>query len=198
MIFCKQIVELEEVQSEDTEVIINEDERKLIVDFWLNNNIFTENDSNRMIALQYVATLITTMLEPDYFNRNSKTMDYIEKYNNEFLEFKNVFEKLKSIIIFLSKLELGKGSYWFNKPNIFTIIIELNKVELSLINIAILKENLISLENESVKYFANIETEKISDENKKYFEYAKQGINDKNQRLHRAKVISDLIQRSLL
>lgn len=198
MIFCKQIVELEEVQSEDTEVIINEDERKLIVDFWLNNNIFTENDSNRMIALQYVATLITTMLEPDYFNRNSKTMDYIEKYNNEFLEFKDVFEKLKSIIIFLSKLELEKGSYWFNKPNIFTIIIELNKVELSLINTAVLKENLISLENESVKYFANIETEKINDENKKYFEYAKQGINDKNQRLHRAKVISDLIQRSLL
>lgn len=197
MIFCKQIVESEEVHSEDTEVIIDEEERKLIIDFWMQNNIFTENDSNRMIALQFVATLITTLLEPDYFHRNSKTMDYIEKYNNEFQEYISVFKRLKIIIDFIIKLEFNKNSYWFNKPNIFTLIVELDKFEIEKIDLNILKKALVKMEEESIKYFANIEIEKISDDHKKYFEYAKQGINDKNQRLHRAQVVSDLVTKAL-
>jgi hypothetical protein len=197
MIFCKQIVELEEVQSNDTEVILNQEERMVIIDFWLQNNIFTENDSNRMIALQYVATLITTMMEPDYFHRNSKTMDYIEKYNNEFVEFNSVFKRLKNVIDFIINLELQKSSYWYNKPNIFTLIIELNKIDVNEIDIVKFKESLQKLEEDSIKYFSNIEIDKISDDDKKYFEYAKQGINDKNQRLHRAKVISDILLKAL-
>ncbi|MBT9483340.1 DUF262 domain-containing protein [Sediminibacterium sp.] len=198
MIFCKQIVELEEVQSNDTEVILDQVERQLIIDFWIQNNIFTENDSNRMIALQYVATLITTMLEPDYFHRNSKTMDYIEKYNNEFVDYISVFNRLKKVIEFIVKLKLEKGSYWYNKPNIFTLIVELNKIDIDKIDPVMFKEYLDKLEEGSVKYFANIEIETISDDEKKYFEYAKQGINDKNQRLHRAKVVSDLVLKALL
>ncbi len=197
MIFCKQIVELEEVQSDDTEVIIDEVERKLIIDFWLQNNIFTENDSNRMIALQYVATLVTTLLEPDYFHRNSKTMDYIEKYNNEFPDYISVFKRLKIVVDFIIKLEFKKGSYWYNKPNIFTLIIELSKIDVEKIDPVNLKEALAKMEDESIKYFANIEIEKISDDDKKYFEYAKQGINDKNQRPHRAKVVSNLVSKAL-
>lgn len=193
MIFCKQIVEKDEVQCEDTDVILQEEERKSIIDFWIQNNVFTDNDSNRMIALQYIATLITTMLEPDYFNRNSKTMDYIEKYNNEFPEYLSVFKLLKTVIQFIIKLDLSKGSYWYNKPNIFTLIIELSKVDVETIDIQKFRNTLLNMEEESIKYFANIEIEKIGDDNKKYFEYAKQGINDKNTRLHRAKVVSDLI-----
>ena len=193
MIFCKQIVEQEEVQSEDTEVIINVEERKLIIDFWIQNNVFTENDSNRMIALQYISTLITTMLEPDYFHRNSKTMDYIEKYNNEFPDYISVFIRLKTVIDFIVKLDLSIGSYWYNKPNIFTLIIELSKVDVETIDIPKFRNTLKELEKESEKYFANIEIEKMSDDNKKYFEYAKQGINDRSQRLHRAMVVRGLI-----
>jgi hypothetical protein len=132
-------------------------------------------------------------LEPDYFNRNSKTMDYIEKYNNEFPDYISVFIRLKTVIDFIVKLELSKGSYWYNKPNIFTLIIELSKVDVETIDIPKFRNTLKEIEEESVKYFANIEIEKIGDDNKKYFEYAKQGINDKSQRLHRAKVVSGLI-----
>lgn len=198
MIFCKQIVEADEVQSEDTEVILDVEERMSIINFWIVNNIFTENDSNRMIALQYVATLITTIMEPDYFHRNSKTMDYIEKYNNEFPEYHVAFKKLKTVIDFIKKLDLAKGSYWFNKPNIFTLISELSKVEVEKLNLTNLKTNIEELEAESIKYFANIDSEKISEDNKKYFEYAKQGINDKNQRLHRAKVIGKVISDNII
>ncbi len=197
MIFCKQIVELGEVQREDTEVIISEEERKSIIDFWQRNNVFTENDSNRMIALQFVATLITTILEPEYFNRNSKTMDYIEKYNNEFPNYTSVFNRLKFVIDFIIKLELRIGSYWYNKPNIFTLIVELSKLDIKEIDIEHLKISLAKMEEDSIKYFANIEIENISDDNKKYFEYAKQGINDKNQRLHRAKVVHDFLSKAI-
>lgn len=197
MLFCKQIVESEEIQSGDTEIILSNEERQYVIDFWVSNNIFTENDSNRMISLQFVATLITTMLEPDYFNRNSKTMDYIEKYNGEFVGYQSVFNLLKKILEFISDLELKNGSYWYNKPNIFTLIVELSKVKIENINSSKFKNDLNNLEELSLKYFANVEIEKMGDEEKRYFEYAKQGINDKIQRVHRAKVIRNLIIASM-
>lgn len=196
MLFCKQIVESEEVHSDETEVLLSNEERKVIIDFWNKNNVFSENDSNRMISLQFVATLITTLLESDYFNRNSKTMDYIEQYNNGFSEYKTVYDKLKNAIIFIDNMNLKPNSYWFNKPNIFTLIVELSKNNLEHVDSYKLLLKLNALENMSQNYFANIDIEKISDDEKKYFEYAKQGINDKIQRVHRAKIIENIIHSS--
>lgn len=193
LLFCKQITDQDKITKEDTDIIIDDDVRSFFVEFWNRTETFDDNDNSRMLALQYVSTLVTTLLEPDYFHRNSKTLKYIADYNNDFSKYIDVLNNLKSIINFINQLNFESGSYWFKKPNLFTLITELSKNEIERINLEKFKEALINLEEQSNKYFAKINLEHTPEDNKLYFEYAKQGINDRKQRLHRGEVVSKLI-----
>ena len=42
--------------------------------------------SKRMLALQYLLTLLTTLIENSYFRRNDKIQQYIEGFNEEFID----------------------------------------------------------------------------------------------------------------
>lgn len=196
LLFCKQITDVDKITKEDTDILLDEDTRKFFVEFWNYTEIFDENDNSRMLALQYISTLVTTFLEPDYFHRNSKTNKYIADFNNEFPKYEIVIQKFEEILIFIKSLNFEKGSYWFKKPNLFSLIIELSKVDITLIRISDFRQLLNDLEERSNKYFAKINLESIPEDDKLYFEYAKQGINDKKQRLHRAQVIEKLIAAS--
>lgn len=193
LLFCKQITDKDKITKEDTDIIIDDQLRSFLVDFWDYAETFDDNDNSRMLALQYVSTLVTTLLEPDYFHRNTKTLKYIADYNNDFSKYEEVLNSLINIVNFINQLNFEVGSYWFKKPNLFTLITELSRKEIEKINLAKLKHSLIHLEDQSNKYFAKINLEEIPEDNKFYFEYAKQGINDRKQRLHRGEVISKLI-----
>ncbi|OWP76323.1 DUF262 domain-containing protein [Flavobacterium oreochromis] len=193
LLFCKQITDEDEITKLDTDIILENNLRKFFVDFWKYTRVFDDNDNSRMLALQYVATLVATYLEPDYFHRNTKTLKYFADFNDAFPKYEEVVEILNKVLNFIYSLELNSDSYFFRKPNLFTLIIELTKCDLTKINLNIFKESLNNLEDLSNQYFAKIGLEGIEEDYKLYFEYAKQGINDKNQRLHRAKVISEII-----
>jgi hypothetical protein len=195
-LFCKQITDEDKITKEDTDILLSDETRNFFVEFWNYTEIFDENDNSRMLALQYISTLVTTFLEPDYFHRNSKTNKYIADFNNEFPKYEIVIEKFRGVLNFIKSLDFEKGSYWFKKPNLFSLIIELSRVDIKTINISNFKQLLIELEERSNKYFAKINLEGIPEDDKLYFEYAKQGINDKKQRLHRAQVIEKLILES--
>ena len=196
LLFCKQITDEDKITKEDTDILLNDETRKFFVEFWNYTEIFDENDNSRMLALQFISTLVTTFLEPDYFHRNSKTNKYIADFNNEFPKYEIVVEKFIGVLNFIKSLNFEKGSYWFKKPNLFSLIIELSRVDIKNINILNFKQSLIELEEKSNKYFAKINLEGIPEDDKLYFEYAKQGINDKKQRLHRAQVLEKLILES--
>jgi uncharacterized protein with ParB-like and HNH nuclease domain len=196
LLFCKQITDEDKITKDDTDILLSSDSRKFFVEFWNYTEIFDENDNSRMLALQYISTLVTTFLEPDYFHRNSKTNKYIADFNNEFPKYEIVIEKLTDVLSFIKLLNFEKGSYWFKKPNLFTLIIELSKVDLKKIKREEFKQSLLDLEDSSNKYFAKINLAEIPEDDKLYFEYAKQGINDKKQRLHRAEVIEKLISKN--
>lgn len=193
LLFCKQITDEDEITKQDTDIVLDNEVRKFFVDFWTHSNVFDDNDNSRMLALQFVANIVTSYLEPDYFHRNTKTLKYFAEFNDSFPKYDNVVKILKSVIEFIYQLNFDSSSYFYRKPNLFTLIIELTKVDLKNIKIDEFKASLINLENLSNQYFAKINLEAIPEEYKLYFEYAKQGINDKNQRLHRAQVIAKLI-----
>ena len=197
LLFCKQITDEDEITKQDSDIILGNDLRKFFVQFWSHTKVFDDNDNSRMLALQYVATLVTTYLEPDYFHRNTKTLKYFADFNDTFPKYEEVVEKFKSVISFIYSLDLNPDSYFFRKSNLFTLMIELTKFDLGSIDISIFKQSLINLENLSNQYFAKYKLEEISEDYKLYFEYAKQGINDKSQRLHRARIISQLITNSI-
>lgn len=195
LIFCKQITDLDEITKQDSDIILEKGLRDFFVDFWKEVEVFDDNDNSRMLALQYVANLIVTLCEPDYFHRNTKTQRYITDYNNEFPIYQEVLSKLETVIGFIKDVKLESGSYWFRKPNLFNLIVELSKVDLSLIKIEGFQDDLNKIDLLSSQYFSKVDLEKIDEDYKLYFEYAKQGVNDRKQRLHRGEVLEKIIKK---
>src|SRR5690606_26086832 len=92
-IFCKQLADANyNVSENETDVLINAEKRKIFNDFFLNNNVFTENDIKRMFDSQYVMLITSTLLEGKYFGRSQKINDYLEKYNFEFKNYDQILD----------------------------------------------------------------------------------------------------------
>lgn len=197
VIFCKQIVEkIDDYKptSEDTESIISEVRRQTLSDFFHGKNIFSDFDAKRMIHLQYILAIIVTILEKNYFSRNTKIQEYIEKYNESFNKKEIIEDKLIKTINFIEDLKLPLESYWLNRTNLFTLIIEISSLDISKINLVKFKSSLIELENKSKLYFTNDKNIELTPEETKYFEYVKEAVNEKSARIYRANYIQDLLK----
>lgn len=198
-VFCKQIIDKEYNPTEiETDIILDKNIKTELNSFFINNEVFNENDKSRMFDVQYIMLLISTFLEGDYFARSIKVNEYLEKYNNTFDQHIEVQTFLLNSIRIINKLNLTKYSYWFNKANLFTLIIELSKLDLAKLDLSIFESQLLELETKVDLYFSSDESIDISEEEKKYFEVARQGSHEKSARIHRGKVVKKLINNSLL
>jgi hypothetical protein len=65
-------------------------ERNCFIEFFhgyeSEDSVFTENDMSRMLAMQYILTLVSTVQYGEYFSRNDKVQNYIEVYYEEYDE----------------------------------------------------------------------------------------------------------------
>lgn len=196
-LFCKQLTELEYNPTKDkTDIIIDKEKRNFVYNFFNSNEVFTDNDKKRMYDFQYLMLLTATILEGSYFGRNTKVDEYLKKYNSEFPDYEIVINKLTNSIGIILKLDFSKISYWYNKANLFTLLIELSKVQVNSINVKKLEPELFKLEDKADIYFTadnEEEIEDISEDEKKYFEVARHSSHEKAEREHRGKVIGELI-----
>jgi len=194
IIFCKQIVDAEfEPKETDTDSILSNDFREKANEILLKSKVFNDNDVRRMSNLQYMMTLVSTLIESEYFNRNSRVQNYIEIYNISFdrkLAVENLLSKAFDVI---SDLNFNTSSYWYSKSNFFSLVIELTKSEIETINIPELKSRLEDLECKSKKYFAGIKDDITTSDEIRYFEFAKEAVNEKSARTHRADIIKNII-----
>lgn len=200
--FSKQIVETDlDIESDFINFKISSENRAYFLKFVHEKyKIFTEADINRMLALQYMLTLIATICEGEYFRRNDSVQKYIESYFEEFPDAGKVESNLISTLRFIELLELNEKSYWFNKANIFTLIIECYKYDLSAINPTLLKEKLGEVEIQNNHYILNQTEGKPIEapiEFIKYFEFAKEAVNDKGARDYRGSFIKVLLESSV-
>lgn len=194
ILYSKALIEKDfELDAEMTDMKLNPADKSIINEFFNDNDIYSENDIKRMYALQQVMSIISTIIYGDYFSRFNVVNEFIEKYNKEFEQYIEITEKLKDVIEFMNKLNLDKKSYWFNKANIFTLIVELSKNDLRTLDPLIIRDKLLEIEELYKRYFAGIDLDNISDDFKKYFEFAKEGLNEKKAREHRGKVIRGLL-----
>ncbi|MCP4113535.1 MAG: hypothetical protein GY749_49760 [Desulfobacteraceae bacterium] len=195
--FAKQIIE--EEMAIDPDLIgykIHDDNRSAYLNFFHSNNTFTENDNIRMLSLQFILTLVSTLVKGDYFRRNDEVQQYIELYNNEFDRASEIDDSLVRIVKFIGEIELDKKSYWYNKANIFTLICELFQIDISQINSEKLKNELEQFESEYKAYYSN-EFQTDNHEHAKYFEYSREGVNEKSARDHRGNIIEKLLYKSI-
>lgn len=200
-IFCKQLVESNYNPTKgETDIIIDTSARELIIDFFIQNEIFTENDKKRMYDFQYMMLLTATILDGSYFGRSTRVDYYLEKYNSAFDNYTDILDSLSMAITVISKLGFSKKSYWYNKANLFTILIELSKINIQDLDLEKLEVELLSLEDKVDIYF-NAEDEDemvgITEDERKYFEVARHGSHEKAARDHRGKVIYELFSRCL-
>ncbi|MBF2709231.1 DUF262 domain-containing protein [Flavobacterium soyangense] len=200
-IFCKQLADAKyEVSERETDVLITEEKRKIFNSFFLNNNIFTENDIKRMFDSQYVMLITSTLFEGKYFGRSLRINDYLEKYNFEFKNYDQILDVILNSIEIISKLKLSKNSYWFNKPNLFSLIIELTKIDTSKLVFEDLERALFDLENKVDLYFNGDEEDMklLTSDETKFFEVSRQGSHELSAREHRGKVVSSILRQSTI
>lgn len=198
-IFCKQLADSKyEVSETETDVLITDEKRKIFNDFFLSNNIFTENDIKRMFDSQYVMLITSTLFEGKYFGRSLRINDYLEKYNFEFKNYDQILDVILNAIETISNLKLSKNSYWFNKANLFTLIIELTKVDTSKLIFENLERALFDLESKVDLYFNGDEEDMklLTPDETRFFEVSRQGSHELSAREHRGKVVSNILKQS--
>lgn len=199
-IFAKALVdENEELSKFRTDINFTSEERRKFIDFFKKNEIFTDNDVKRMFDAQFVMLIAATILEGGYFSRSSKIEQYLEKYNETFEASEVVIPKLENSIDLINSLNLSKGSYWLNKSNLFTLLFELRDVNKEDLNLELFETKLIELERKMDNYFnadSDTDISYINEDERKYFEFARQGSHELPARQHRGKVMSKIISDS--
>jgi hypothetical protein len=146
--------------------------KQLIVE----GNIFTQYEITRKIHLMYTLNLIATYIGGIY-TRNDLATRYLDEYK-ELLENKeeilNKFETISKVIL---DMDLPPNSYWFNKANMFSLF-----SLLSTIQVGDIPENLRDK-------LIDFESEIPSD----YQIAAKEGVNNRKERLIRQKYLKELL-----
>lgn len=199
-IFCKQLTDKNFKPSEtETGILIENHVKDFITTFFESNKVFSDNDVKRMFDSQYIMLISATILEGSYFGRSTRINHYLEKYNDEFSNYQDILKRLVNSINIITNLKFSTGSYWFNKANLFTLIIELNNINEDKIDLDYLEIELLDLESKFDLYYNGDEEDikKITADEAKYFEVARQGSHEFSAREHRGNVIRKLITESM-
>ena len=200
--FSKQIIE-ENFDSDGVQYLIPTERREAFLKFFHgdddNESVFSINDNSRMLALQYIMTLIATLDQGEYFSRNEKLSSYIEGFNDAFPQAADIENRLISVVNFLTALMLDKRSRWFNKANLFSLIVELDKFDLETLSGAQLKMLLEDFDHRAALYeFGLAEKETLSSDESRYLELAKEAVNQKSAREFRGKILNQMLSSSKL
>lgn len=196
-IFCKLLADKNyEYKQSETSIELEQSQREFINSFFEKNNVFSNNDVKRMFDSQYIMLIFATILEGQYFGRSSKINEYLARYNDEFQIYQDILKSLLRALETIDSLGFSEKSYWFNKANLFTLIIEIIKFGYENIDINFLEIKLSDLETKADLYFVGEEEnlELMTSEEMKYFEVARQGSHELNAREHRGKVVREILE----
>jgi len=99
---------------------------KKFVQLITEKSAFTSREISKKGHLMHVLNIMSTLLST-FFNRNDKTMDFLDDYAQDFPDKDKMVNKLERTAILILKLKLRQKSYWYNKANIFSLIIAITK-----------------------------------------------------------------------
>ena len=195
--FCKQLVETE-LSTSTFEYVIPDGDRKIIHDFFHGTDInddgvFSESDMNRMFALQYIMTLVAAMHSQQYFTRIDKLKFYIENFNEVFPDAPLLKDRLINIISFLNTLGVQRNTRWYNKANLFTLLVELDKTTINEIDSQCFSEILNNLDIKVSNMEQGTQNQALTPDEIKYFGYAREAVNQRVAREYRGEFINKVL-----
>ena len=198
--FCKQLVEVE-FESNAVQYIIEPENRKIFLQFFHgeddDESVFTTGDRSRLLAMQYIMTVVATIDFGDYFARNDRVNFYIQGFNDAFPQAAEIEATLLDTIKFIDNLSLNRKSRWFNKANLFTLLVEMSKIDISTINPEALRTALNELDRRVTFDEVNLleEREKLTAEETRYFDFAREAVNQKAARDYRGSFIRGIFEK---
>lgn len=154
------------------------------------HRVFNAPDYRRMGDLRFALLLSVTVLG-GYFNRDDEFERYLDRYNDDFDEGKNLKENFEKIFQFLDECGFDKKSRVWRKADLFTLIIETYR--------AIIQDKIDlqpSYVLEKIQSFYNsINSDTIDDSQLSgvYYKSALQASNDRNNRIRRGIIIGSLL-----
>ena len=204
VIFCKQLIEKEyTVTDNDTDIILQHHQRSVISDFFEKNKIFSKNDIARMYNIQYIMLIVSTIVEGNYFGRGTIVNQHLEKYNDSFSEYEIALEEMTNSVNILNLISFEKNSYWLNQANLFTLLIELAKINKEELVLPEFESKLLELQGKAAAYFAETDSDttnltEITKDEGRYFEQSRQGSHEKSAREHRGNIIRSIIKSCII
>lgn len=144
---------------------------------------FTSREISKKGHLMHVLNIISTLLGT-FFNRNEKSMEYLDDYAQDFPKKDDIVDLLETTADIILKLKLRQKSYWYNKANIFSLIVAISNhiKDGSVLDIPTLKNELTEFEN------------KIPDD---YKLAASEAVNSTRARLKRNEYIKTMLERAI-
>lgn len=144
--------------------------------------IFTPYEISRQIHLMFTLNVMTTILFGIY-TRNDEVNSHLERYAENFENRDDIVDKINSVSELILNLNLSDKRFWFTKSTAFSLITTLSKYDLSVLNKEVLELNM------------NAFSQNVSHE---YALAAKEGVNNRKERILREENIDKLISESKL
>lgn len=201
--FAKQLIE-SGFESDSAVYVMPPEVRKEFSTFFHgedddDDKVFSDSDMSRMYALQYIMTLVATMDNQQYFGRSDRVKAYVEGFNENFPQAADLTDRLLNVIRFIGNMPIKRDSRWYKKANLFSLIVELDKVDLSIVSGEALAKALNKLDlNATLDEIglADEEGEKLNPEEIRYLGFAREAVNQKAAREFRGDFLRKLILES--
>nr|WP_314142506.1 DUF262 domain-containing protein [uncultured Rhodococcus sp.] len=167
-------------------------ERLAARDFFVEHKTFTSLDGRRMNDIRFTLTLIISMMS-GYFNRDDDLEEYLERFNDEFPDERQITDRIDRVVHLLEKANLGRKSRIWNKADMLTAFIELDRV----LNIEQKEIDAAAFSDSITKFYEDVANATESSElNKSASEYYRRitgGINDRTNRLNRGDAFREAV-----
>ncbi len=86
--------------------------------------VFTHREISKKTHLIHVLNMMSSIIG-GFYNRNEKVIDYLNDYTIDFAEKDDLIETLEKTADIVLKLRLKSKSYWYNKANLFSLIVSI-------------------------------------------------------------------------
>lgn len=192
---AKQLIDKDlEINLEVVDFRVPEAQRSWLLEFFgvgLDEGVFSEAEVNRMFSLQYILVLLVTLIQANYFHRNTLIEEAVKTYNEQVPDAELLVNRLVETTKFIASLGLPKTSFWSTKSSLFSMIVETYQFEIQNIDSVKLAAQLTTIEN-------GIREDNLLDEDgKTYYGYTREAVNEKRARDFRGKYIRKILLASI-
>lgn len=169
--------------------------------FFREHKVFPEAYVKRMYDVTFCVILVTTLLA-DYYRRDERNAEYLERYNDAFPQQDEINKQLDQVFAFVDACGFDEKSRVWGQTDLLTLLVELHSIlvihKLPLDAIAVGQRLRIFYNHVNDLYRGKRlpdETQVPSGQEEvfKYLKAATKASNDKYARVARAEVISGLI-----